>query len=327
MRAKLISLLFFLGVLTSVSGDDDEFVVAGYLPDYRFYIDLNSTVLGLTDLILFSVDVDFNCCLQDDHFRMVTEAKVHRSQLLPHKPELKVWLTVGGAGRSNGFLSMFANDSRRRSFLVNLADFATNHKLDGIDFDCEVPFRYLEESYQKYLEFLYHAVKFLHTQNLLVSVALHPRQGLPKEIEIDRIHLMTYDMIDPRRRGQHHAHLDQARAAAELLAHYQPKGSIVLGLPAYGRHKNNPGAVKTIAEIVDAQDGWIDDEQNDHEGMLYDSPRDVREKVDYARAASLAGVFVWEIGQDKMMPSAPLGVVVEAIYGKHFHKQHHQEEL
>jgi len=45
------------------------------------------------------------------------------------------------------------------------------------------------------------------------------------------------------------------------------------------------------------------------EGYQFDSPDDVRAKVEYAMQNGLGGVFFWELGQDKQL----LGVVEGGI--------------
>jgi hypothetical protein len=90
-----------------------------------------------------------------------------------------------------------------------------------------------------------------------------------------------------------------------------------LGIPTYARHTQNPGSVKTFAEIVDAIEKETDlpakfDGQNDWHGLRYDSPQAVRDKVDYAKRKGLGGVFFWELGQDKQHASAAGGMLLEA---------------
>jgi GH18 family chitinase len=52
---------------------------------------------------------------------------------------------------------------------------------------------------------------------------------------------------------------------------------------------------------------------NSRSGYRFDSPDDVRAKVEYALRSGLGGVFIWELGQDKRMPGqAEGGVLLEA---------------
>jgi hypothetical protein len=122
---QLIYLLAAVGTITgslSHSSNDEEdeetsmverfstFRIAGYLPDYRFGIDLNQTALLVDDLYLFSLspqpqlgDMIFAvCCLNEDHFEKAKQA-VSYAHTTAGK-DVKVWVTIGGGGRSNGYM-------------------------------------------------------------------------------------------------------------------------------------------------------------------------------------------------------------------------------
>ena len=140
---------------------------------------------------------------------------------------------------------------------------------------------------------------------------IHPNQRLAPQIYevVDRIHLMTYDMITSNGSGSHHATLDNAKRAVDaLVASSCPKEKILLGIPAYARHFDNPGMVKTFSEIVDSvadhlgDNGSLVEEMANiggrYQGYTFDSTVDVQKKVRYAKEADLKGIFFWEMGQD-----------------------------
>jgi chitinase len=321
---------------------DNDWIIAGYLPDYRFYIDVNQTVTGLTDLILFSLEPPhFNCCMEKTpHWTMAKQAVAHhqREQSLRKdtirqttKTEaivspLKLWVTVGGAGRSAGFADLLQDATGQEALFKRIIALAAKHKLTGIDFDCELPFT--QQQYYYYMLFLEAACDRLHQEGLLVSVAIHPQQPLSSGVieKIDRVHLMAYDFAGP----PHHADLERVKKTIDFLLEGRggggpvPPHKVVLGLPAYGRHLSNPGMVQTYAELADGlkENGLMirDDTHIAANGVRFDSPNDIRKKLMYARHQYLAGVFVWEVGQDKTLPTqgASRGVVVDSIHGKLF---------
>jgi hypothetical protein len=94
-------------------------VVAGYLPDYRFAINVNETASHLTDLILFSVQPHSRgmvggCCLDNEKYEVARQAKAYRAE---NGNDLNLWVTVGGAGRTDAF-SGIAEDSAKRKRLI-----------------------------------------------------------------------------------------------------------------------------------------------------------------------------------------------------------------
>ena len=90
--------------------DKDSFVIGGYLPDYRTYINTNATATHLTDLMLFSLTPESvmkqhtrgGCCLSSDHYDKVRQARSFKNELQQSK-QIRLLLTVGGGGRSDGF--------------------------------------------------------------------------------------------------------------------------------------------------------------------------------------------------------------------------------
>ena len=102
---------------------------------------------------------------------------------------------------------------------------------------------------------------------------------------------------------------------ALLLSGCHPS-KVVLGLPAYGRHKRHPSQVKTYSELVDVyieQSSMTrsgNDEKDtslemdlkhtkEHSGYTIESHSLVLEKVQRLVVdRHLSGVFLWEMGQD-----------------------------
>jgi spore germination protein YaaH len=206
--------------------------------------------------------------------------------------------------------------------------------LDGIDLDFEGIRSHVE--WNAYLSYLSTASAALHQHDLIVTVALHPGHYLPKEIctALDRVHVMTYDMIRPnaRRLDHHHASMRWAMDALEkFVQNGCPPYKLVMGIPAYGRHERDMGLVRTYSEIVDEM--LMNGEDNDKideidelearikrirsvdswDGYRFDSPDDVRAKVEYVTRNGFGGIFIWELGQDKRISGlAKGGMLLEA---------------
>ena len=312
----------------------EDFVIAGYLPEYRSYIDANPTSVHLTDLIVFSLSPHTvmslyddgvrpgGCCLEDHHFDQAREARDYK--LRTTGTNLRLLVSVGGGGRANGFKDIATN---QRGFLLGLAKICQRERLDGVDLDLE-GISSLEE-WNAYEEFIKKAAGYLHSLGLVLSVALHRGQHLGPSTcnAVDRVNVMAYD-IAPRPddgRRDHHASM---AAVAETMTQFVARGcspsKLVLGIPAYARHATDKGKVRTYSEVVD---GYMADHPtlrggevmaamfttSSHGGYEFDGPSDVRLKVAYALESGFAGVFFWEIGQDKRLEGgAEGGMLVEA---------------
>jgi len=110
---------------------DDEFIVAGYLPDYRAYINVNATSLHLTDVMLFSLTPEAvirhsesssagGCCLSREHYTLLRKARSYKL-LQQTKSRMRMLITIGGGGRSDGFGEIVTgSSSTRHEFLQRL---------------------------------------------------------------------------------------------------------------------------------------------------------------------------------------------------------------
>jgi chitinase len=292
----------------------DSFRIAGYLPDYRFGIDLNSTTVLLDDLYLFSLSpqpqlgamIFAVCCLDKEHYQKARQAADHAKSVTGK--EVKIWVTVGGGGRSNGFTK------NPGAMIGAIKQLLVDEKFHGVDFDCEL-FR-THQDYVDYDSIITNAAYVLHKEGKHVSVALHAGQIIAKAVyeAVDRVNLMTYDMMG----SSYHADFGKAREAVDtLIKSGCPAHKIFLGLPAYGRHKLQQGETKTFSELMDVElqrGRSIDELRMTYEinDFIFDSPAAISSKVRYAIREGLGGVFFWELGQDKQHESAPSGMLLHA---------------
>uniref|UniRef100_A0A7S1FKC4 GH18 domain-containing protein n=2 Tax=Corethron hystrix TaxID=216773 RepID=A0A7S1FKC4_9STRA len=142
-----------------------------------------------------------------------------------------------------------------------------------------------------------------HQNGLLITIALHPRQFLPKQVYeyIDQVHLMTYDMIQ---KNGHHASYENAFAAVEALINNGCHPSkIIMGLPAYGRDKLNPSNVRTYSEALTVENPKLKFNEDtssilENSSFGFDSQELILDKVKTGVHKKLGGFFIWEVGQD-----------------------------
>jgi GH18 family chitinase len=169
---------------------------------------------------------------------------------------------------------------------------------------------------EDYINFLREVSAVFRPAGILLSVALHQQQYLPADVFelIDRVRIMTYDM--PGEPRDNYAAMEKLQNAVQgFIDNHCPPQKIVVGIPAYARHSKNPQMVKTYAEIFDEMKPTSEDmlEKQPWNGYSYDSPNEVRRKVEYAVEKGLAGVFFWELGQDKQDATfGPGGILLGA---------------
>ena len=289
--------------------DNRRIVIGGYLPDYRIHNDLRFSYSHengrLTDLFLFSMNIDsFSCCLTEDHFNIVKAQQDKHTRL---------WLTLGGGdGRSSGFAKVYNNEGRLQDFVRNISVLMEKYKLHGIVLDCEE--FHSPDDYTYYCQF----ILFCCRQGFRVAVAVHPYQHFPRQVysAVDAVHLMAYDIIPRQPTPYHHAHIELVRPSIEALIAGRnnndgcPSHKIILGIPAYSRHLHNPSIVKTFAEVYD-------DKDSSFSVFHIETLESLVQKLELVQEYKLAGVFVWELGQDKVTNDAPTGVLFQSIFQAH----------
>lgn len=121
---------FHLNVATDTL---ENFVVAGYLPEWRFeQIDYNSISPFLTHLLLFSIEVDNNGDLCELN-RLPSPLKLKEIREITHKHNTKLIISFGGFGRSNGFPIISIDEHLRKRFVTNALQFINEYEMEGID--------------------------------------------------------------------------------------------------------------------------------------------------------------------------------------------------
>ena len=166
LTSTVLLILAGCAVSSSSLNDNNDFVVGGYLPDYRTYININATALHLTDLMLFSLTPESVlqyaspesgkssevCCLSSDHYELIRKAKAYKRE---HKKDdnFRLIVTVGGGGRSKGFADVVIGSTHlKEKFVKGLVKVCQSEGLDGIDLDFEEI--HTIETWKAYLNFI-----------------------------------------------------------------------------------------------------------------------------------------------------------------------------
>jgi GH18 family chitinase len=268
--------------------DGTSFCVVGYLPDYRMESFGPDQAKLVTDLIYFAADAEpaggLNVKrLPPKDFQTLREIK--------EKHPVRLLLCAGGWGRSRGFAELAASPRARQRFAAGLVAFCADNHFDGADLDWEHP--ETEAERKDYAALLVEIKKAFAPRRLLLTVAMAGWQELPADgfDAVDRIHLKAYDA-----EGRHATPEFAAAEVARLLKKGAPASKICLGLPCYGRGVDQPAKVLTYAELVHKHRPAADRDEVD--GIYFNGRRTVERKTKYALEHKLAGVMVWELGQD-----------------------------
>ncbi len=315
LRVLFISAIVMLTLLCVSGGSADDapasapattaskpapFIIAGYLPDYRF-AQWAGEVGPLTDLILFGMPAP-----KDGRFdatalprRQLETFKARRD-----KTHLRILFTVGGWGKSDGFAQLAADPKRRASFIADARDFCIEHQLHGIDYDWEHPQGAAQLA--SYTLLLKETKAHFAQRQLRVTVALAGWQTLDREgyEAVDLVHLMSYDHRFPQ------ATLDQSKA--DIARHLEagcPPGKLVLGVPFYGRNKD--GHARTYAQLSLGRSLPADADQ--FEGYAFNGPATLARKVEVVKEQKLAGIMIWELGQDRTGQGSLLKAIGDAV--------------
>lgn len=261
-------------------------VVVGYLPHYRIAGWSVDQLGPVTDLVFFGIKLGPDGRLITDE---LTADSLRKLQEAKRRSHCRLLICVGGWERSQAFAAVVSDATKRKRFISELIKFCRDKEFDGVDFDWEHP----RGSVQllAYAQLLSEAAESMHPHRLLVTVAQASWQDLGKEVYdvVDRVHLMSYDHTFPQ------ATLAKSTADVErILKQGCPAQKVALGIPFYGRNKD--GAAKTYAELTKLRE--FSSTSDEVDGYAFNGTATIAAKVRFASRHKLAGIMIWELGQD-----------------------------
>lgn len=130
-------------------------------------------------------------------------------------------------------------------------------------------------------------------KDFLITAAFHPRHKIPGGLveQLDRIHLMTYDLEPP------HCSIAHSRAAIEQWTSQGiPREKLCIGIASYARDLKDRARVKTYEQLFQ-EHGKIVHQTMPVDGFFGDNQKSAHQKLTFAKKEKLAGVIIWEIGQ------------------------------
>ncbi|MBN1876029.1 MAG: glycoside hydrolase family 18 protein [Anaerolineae bacterium] len=284
---------------TLVGSSSHEFVIVGYLPEYRA-LDPGWGAY-ITDIVYFSASIYATGGLDVERLEARTFADLRGMR---ERYGTRVFMAIGGWGRSQNFAIVTTNPVLRQQFVQTLTTYCLDNALNGVDFDWEFPAN--EEEVQGYTLLLAEVQKAFAPHGLQVSVALAAWQDLGPEAyqAVDRIHIMAYD-----HEGRH-ATLEQAITdVQDFVARGVPQEKLILGVPFYGRNILHPDTALTYAEIMARYHPAPDVDEAG--GIYFNGMTMIQQKTRYALEQPLGGMMIWELGQDARDATS----LLRAMYG------------
>jgi GH18 family chitinase len=255
----------------------------------------------VTDLIYFSIEPRPDGSLDTSHIGPDDPATLAS---IKSSTGVRLLLTVGGGGRSQHFPAMAGDVAARRRFVANLLAYCREHGFDGVDYDWEHPTDQQENS--DYAALLIESAAAFDTHALIVTLAQAAWQNVGPDTyaAVDRVHLMSYDHRFP------HATFDAAeRDIQRMVDHGCPAAKIALGVPFYGR--NEQGDARRYGDLIEQTP--FDPDRDQIDGYAFNGQATIARKLDLIRQRELAGVMIWELGQDSTDATTSLLAVIGAL--------------
>jgi hypothetical protein len=127
----ILTLALTLVTATATATPRDDFVVAAYLPEWRFAgVHWEEVSQRVSHLILFSLEIADDGSLTA--LDRLPDSILATARAATSKFGTRLLVCFGGNGRSAGFPVMVASKRNRERFLNELAAFIDKHKLDGV---------------------------------------------------------------------------------------------------------------------------------------------------------------------------------------------------
>jgi chitinase len=303
--------LLLLTLLSLVSSHKP--VVFAYLPEWRYAgADFETICKSLTHIALFSAEPGPDGSIWGLD-RLPNGAALIDAQHAAAQHGCKLIICFGGNGRSTHFSAVVRSSSLRRTFVANVVALIEKMGAAGVDYNWEYPGFAFGTGYasDKEAKADYRGLLLLVKQtrkalgdNAALTLAYYPDGKQEAALVeghfsdyVDLFHAMTYDAP-----GVQHSPMELAQRAIDgATAAGLPLSRLTLGVPFYGRSATTgdwttyEDLVQRHAPLSPSVDS-VKDEKGDTVG--FNGREMIAKKTRLALEFGLAGLMIWEIGQD-----------------------------
>jgi GH18 family chitinase/aryl-phospho-beta-D-glucosidase BglC (GH1 family) len=299
--------------------------VVGYFPTYEnFPGEINNIDLAkLTHLNIAFANPDGSGAIVPAG---VSNSDVTTVVNAAHAKNVKVLISIGGAGAPGNYYSAaFSNSTNMTNFVNTCVNYVTTYNLDGIDVDIEGDvLNGSQVTSSQYEAFVTQLGKALHAKNKIMTAAVADWFGSyvtnNAVAQFDFIGVMAYDENIPGT-GDQPGTVGDYQFAVDNYNYWHAKGvpgsKINIGVPFYGygwgTYAGNPGG-DSYASIVAKYPGAQNSDQvgSGANAEYYNGIPTIKQKTAFA-IQNGGGIMIWEVTQDATGSNSLLTAINQVV--------------
>ncbi len=303
-----VSLLFFFANLKA-----QEFKTIGYFPTYKFHRTDEINFNQLTHLNVSFANPDENGNLTTDGVDI--SSVIEKA----HDKGIEVYIALAGAISPLALWENWIKPSNRSDFVHRIVNFVKSKNLQGVDVDLE--WGTVNEDYSGFVIELRDSLK---KYDLGITAALPGIYRYPQITDealaaFDWVNIMAYDLTgpwNPESPGPHSPYEFSVNSVQYWSENGLEKDKMVLGVPFYGYDFNDVNNVQgfSYADMIANNPDYA--YQDKVEEAYYNGIPTIVDKTNFAIDENLAGVMIWELGQDDYSELSLLNAIFETIQSR-----------
>lgn len=314
---------FILTLISSYCLAQTQTRVVGYLPTWASFTTNSQNVdfSKFTHINISFANPNASGILDEGISDAVLDAFIDNA----HNHNVKVLISIGGAGASETIWKALMSSENRGVFINQVMSYLMAHNFDGIDVDLESGA--ITDDYDEFVAEL--SVK---TQNegmlMTAAIAMWNGDTVPDQAlsAFDFINLMAYDATGPWTASNPGPH-SSFQFAEDNLNYWVNTRSIapekcVLGVPFYGYDFAKAGQAITFRNIVNLSSNAVNQDKTNE--VYYNGKPTIGAKT-VLGIENYGGVMIWEITQDAPAPNSLLDTISSTISSKNYTLDHGNE--